>query len=169
MSSHLLDTAIGGAIAIAGTIVAQWFGLFSSRVERQHKYAVSQRDRLERISDCVAECVEWSQVLMTAKSVAEIRDMSLPPGSRQMVMLAKIHFRDSDLVPAATAYMNSLVRFHVLAIRSFREDAPQGATIGQMLYLEPKKMEPIDAEQLLLRNKIDDSIAKETSKYEPSA
>jgi hypothetical protein len=169
MSSHILDTAIGGIIAIAGTIVAQWFGLFASKVERQHKHAALQRERLEKISDCVGECVEWSQLSMNAKSVAELRDMHLPPGARQMVMLAKIHFRDSDLVPAGIAYMNSLIRFHVLALSSFRGDAPQGTTIGQMLYLEPQKMEQIDAEQFSLRNRIDDAIAKEANKYEPSA
>ena len=169
MSSHLLDTAIGGAIAIAGTVVAQWFGLFSSKVERQHKHAALQRERLERISDCVGECVEWAQQSMTAKTVSELRDMHLPPGARRMVMLARIHFAGSALPQVTADYMNSLVRYHVLALTSFRRDAPPGATIGQMMYLEPQKMEQIDAEQLSLRNMIDDAIAKEASKYEPSA
>ena len=166
---NLVAILLGGCLALAGTIVAQCFGLFSSKVERQHKYAVSQRERLERISDCVAECVEWSQQVMLAKSVVEIRDTHLPPGSRRMVMLAKIHFPDSGLIQATTAYTNSLVLYHVLAIQSFRRDAPPGATIGQMLYLEPEKMKPIDDEQLSLRNKIDTAIAKETLRYDPSA
>jgi len=169
MSSHLIDTAIGGGIALLGTGIAQWFGFFGSKIERKTKHAALQRERLERVSDCVAECVEWSQVLMLAKSVAEIRDTHLPPGSRRMVMLAKIHFPDSGLIQATTAYTNSLVLYHVLAIQSFRRDAPPGATIGQMLYLEPEKMKPIDDEQLSLRNKIDTAIEKETLRYDPSA
>jgi len=86
-----------------------------------------------------------------------------------MVMLARIHFSGSELAQATAAYMNSLIRYHVFALTSFRKDAPPGATIGQMMYLEPQKMEQIDAEQLSLRNRIDDAIAKESSKYEPSA
>jgi hypothetical protein len=169
MSSHLLDTAIGGGIALLGTGIAQWFEFFGSKIERKTKRTALQRERLERISDCVAECVEWSQLLMLAKSVAEIRDTHLPPGARRMVMLSKIHFLDSGLVQATTAYMNSLVRYHVLAISSFRRDAPPGTTIGQMMYLNPEKMKPIDDEQMLLRNKIDDAVASETIRYEPSA
>ena len=169
MSSHILDTAIGGAIAIAGTIVAQCFGLFSSRLERLHKHAVLQRERLEKISDCVAECVEWSQLLLTAKSLIEIRDMHLPPGSRQMVMLSKIHFQDSGLIQATTEYMNSLVHYHVLATTSFVENnPPPGISVGQVLFLNPEKMRPIDDAQLALRNKVDDLIAHEASKYDPS-
>lgn len=166
MSSHLFDTAIGGAIALAGTIVAQWFGLFSSKVERQHKHAVLQRERLERISDCVAECVEWSQRLMTATSLSGVRDMHLPTASRRMVMLPKIYF--PDLVQPAINYANELVRHQVFALTSFRADAPPGTSIGAQMHLNPKAQE-YESRQLSLRNTLDEAIAKEASKYEPSA
>jgi hypothetical protein len=169
MSSHLLDTAIGGIIALAGTGVAQWFGFFSSKVERKTKHAVLQRERLERISDCVAECVEWSQVILTKKSIAEIRDTHLPAGTRRMVMMAKIHFPNSGLVLATSNFANELIQYQVLAITSFRKDAPPGTTIGQMLYLDPAKMKPIDDKQLILRNRLDDAIAIETIRFQPEA
>ncbi len=169
MSDTLIGIIVGGIIALAGTIVANLFGLFSSKIERKHKHAALQRERLEKISDCVAECVEWSQLLLTAKSLIEIRDMHLPPGSRQMVMLSKIHFQDSDLVQATTQYMNGLIQYHVLATTSFVENnPPQGISVGQVLFLNPEKMRPIDNAQLLLRNKVDDLIAEEASKYDPS-
>ena len=166
MWDRLLDTAIGGILALAGTGVAQWFGFHASKVERRHQYAASQRERLERISDSVAECVEWSQQVMTATSVSAIRDMHIPKQCRQMVMLAKIYF--PDLVQPATEYANSLVHYHVFALKSFSPNAPPGTTIGAQMALNPEARQ-YENSQLLLRNKFDEAIATEAQKYEPSA
>jgi hypothetical protein len=164
---NLLAILLGGVLTLAGTVVAGCFGFFSSRVERQHRHAALQRERLERMSDCVGECVEWSQNVLTLKSLIEIQGKHLPPGTRRMVALAQIYF--PDLVKPTVAYANSLVLYHVLAINSFRKDAPPGATVGQMMYLDPAKMRPVEDEQLALRNKVDEAIALEATKYEPSA
>lgn len=170
MSAHLIDTATGGLIALAGTFLAQWFGLFSSKVERRQKHAALQRERLEKISECIGEGVEWYQTVLTLKSFESVRDTHVVKQIRQATMMAQIHFSDSDsgLAELAKEYSNSLNQYKAFALSSFRQDAPPGATIGAQMVLNPKMQEYVD-KQLALRNKLDDAIAKEARKYEPSA
>lgn len=161
---HLVDTVIGGLLALSGTALAQWFGFFSSRVERRSKHAALQRERLEKISDCVAECVEWSQQLMTATTVAAVREQRLPKQGRQAVMIAKIYF--PGLVKPATDYVNELVRYQAFALTSFLPDAPPGTSIGAQMVRNPKAQD-YESRQFSLRNTFDEAIAEEAKKYEP--
>jgi hypothetical protein len=108
---------------------------------------------------------------MTCKTIPEIQAMFVPQAARRMVMLSSIYFYNSDLIPATVSYMHALIEYHVHAINSFRRDAPPGATIGQMMYLDKttiEKTRPLDEKQLVLKSKLDDAIAREAVKYEPS-
>ena len=165
MNDHLLDTAIGAALALSGTILSQFFGLFSGKFERKHRDAALARERLEKISDCIGEGILWSQVLLTLKSFDGVRDSPIPNGVRRAVMLSRIHFR--DLEEPGINYMNCLIAYQRSALGAFRSDAPGGATIGAQMFLNSPEAKDLAEKLLSLRNAFDDAIAKEAKKYEP--
>jgi hypothetical protein len=165
--TNITALLIGGGLTLAGTVASQVFGLLSGWINRRRQFADLQRERLEKMSDCIAESVEWSQNIMTLSSLQSVRDAYIPKQVRQAVMLAKIYF--PTLEEPASEYMNALCQYHVAAVTAIASkppDAPPGTAVGTLMYLNREKPTQIDSEQLVLRNKLDDAIAAEAKKYQ---
>jgi hypothetical protein len=126
--SHILDTAIGGLIALCGTGIAQWFGFFSSSLERRQKHGELQRERLQKISDCIAESMAWKDSFQLLTSFDAVRDTPPSRCVRPSTMLARIYF--PDLTPYALAYENCLVEYHVFAMRSYESNYKDACPVG---------------------------------------
>jgi hypothetical protein len=83
---------VGGAMALAGTIVSQTFGLLSGWVDRRHQRAIRQRERLEQLASAVSATLPWFQALSSCRTIEEIRANAPPPEARRINILALLYF-----------------------------------------------------------------------------
>lgn len=165
--TNIAALLIGGGLTLTGTVVSQVFGLLSGSIARKREFADLQRERLEKISECISEGVEWSQKIMTLSSLQSVQDAHIPKQVRQGVMLARIYF--PGLAEPAEQYMNALCQYHVLAVTAIaakRHDAPPGTTVGTQMFLQKDKAFEVENQQLAARNKLDDAIGAEAKKYQ---
>ncbi|MFZ1218501.1 MAG: hypothetical protein WAO00_04370 [Chthoniobacterales bacterium] len=166
MASETNITAIilGGALALAGTIVSQAMGLLSGWVDRRHKRDLRQRERLERMVDLITATIPWFQKLGVSHSLEELRDAQPPPEARQVAMLASLYF--PALVEPARNYVNALIRYYHFATDCFQPGHP--ASVGAqmaLIYTKDPEANARNTEPLVVRQALDDAIAKEAKKY----
>jgi hypothetical protein len=159
MSDALIGTIVGGALGITGGIVAQWFGLFSSKTERQHKYAVLQRERLERISDYVGDSTHWVETVGAFTDASSISDVSFSVEARKATALCQIY--SPTLAPLAKDYVNGLIEFYKCLIQSIQEGSATG-----VIELPSQGVQDYDKKIRALRIRFDDAIAEEARKYD---
>lgn len=172
MSEQLWNTAIsgliGGSFALGGAFAAGWFGLFSSKRERQHRYAERQLERLEKISDCIAHSMLWRDSFQTLTSFDTVRDTPPIRCVRPSTMLARIYFR--DLVPHALAYQKCLAEYHTFAMMSYTSNYRDTCPVGAKMNLYDRDRWLQFSERLSsLRDAFDAAIEIEARKYETSA
>jgi len=166
--SHLLDTAIGGLIALLGTGVAQWFGFFSSRLERQQKHGELQRERLLKISDGIADGMAWRENFQRLQSLSTVSSSSPIPCVRPATMLCRIYF--PDLIFHALAYQRALGEYHVFGMMSYGSNYKDDCPVGVKMNLHDRdKWLQFSTRLSSLRDSFDEAIEKEAKKHEPSA
>ena len=62
-NGNLTAVLLGGALALAGTVISQVFGLLSGWVERRHERDVRRREKLEQMTEAVSATLPWFQSL----------------------------------------------------------------------------------------------------------
>jgi hypothetical protein len=155
---------IGGAMTLAGTVIAQVVASFLAWRERENKRKLLQLDRLEKIVTAVTESLRWFQDHSKLRTVEDISSHPPPPEARQAAMLAQLYF--SALVEPAAAYANALVEYHHLLIDCLDPNIPASATAHVLIRmkndptLEKRMMAHFEA-----RTALDAAIATEAKKY----
>ena len=91
MSDHL-DTLIGGAIGIVGTLATQWFLFHTGKIERKHKISEAERGRLQLVSDAVSQAHEWMESLHKMTDCTEVCNTRPSQYVRPSLMLCRIWF-----------------------------------------------------------------------------
>ena len=168
MPDTLIGTIVGGIIALAGTIVVQWFGFFSSQIERKQKHGELQRERLKMVSDGVVEGYKWKDSLRLLQSLGTVSSSSPTPCVRPAVMLCRIYFH--DLIPYALAFQKSLTDYHLFAIESYESDYKSTLLVlaKMSLYNQAKWLELSKAVSSSAAS-FDEAIEREARKHDPSA
>jgi len=160
----LTAVLLGGALALAGTVTSQVFGLLSGFIDRRHQRDLRQRERLEKIVDLVSASLAWFQRLPNCRTIEDLRTAQPPPEARQAVMLAHLYF--PSLVAPAANYLNGLIRYYHFATACFQNEHP--GTLGAKMVIVASS-NPVakqsEQEPLMLRQALDDAIAEEAKRY----
>jgi hypothetical protein len=163
-SSQIVPLLVGGALGIAGTVISQFFGLFSGSVERRHQTALRRKKTLEKMVDLITECQPWFQRIKLCREIRELQETYPPLQARQVVMLARISFPSIERI--AVNWSNAHVRYYSFAAECFSEDVKltlgtqMAAAISRNLQFQAREDEP-----MIWRNQLDDAIAEEAKKY----
>jgi hypothetical protein len=166
--SHLLDTAIGGLIALLGTGIAQWFGFFSSQLERKQKHGELQRERLQKIADGVADGFKWMYSIHLPQSFDSVRDSSPYLSVRPSMVLCRIYFH--DLIPYAFAFLKSLTDYHLFVLQSYDPDNKSTLPIlAKMSIYNQTKWRELSEAVSSSAALFDEAIEREARKHDPSA
>lgn len=163
-SASLVAVAVGGVLALTGTVVSQVFGLVSGCVDRRHQRAVKQRERLERIADSVSASLKWFAALTRCRSLDDFASTPIPPEARQAAMLAHLYF--PSLIGPTKDYVDGLIRYYHFAGDCMQEGIPTslGAKMAMAVDKNPE-MAKCEEEPVILRQRLDDAIAAEAKKY----
>jgi hypothetical protein len=162
--ANIVSIIVGGAIALAGTIVSQTLGLLSGWVDRRHQRDIRQRERLEQLASAVSATILWFQTLSSCRTIEEIRANPPPLEARRISILALLYF--PRLLEPAAAYTNGLIRYYHFCIDCFSPHAPAtlGAQVARFVSNHPEAKQRED-EPLFLRNHLDEAIAQEAKRY----
>jgi hypothetical protein len=161
---NLLPIIVGGAIALAGTIVGQVFSLISGYIQRRNDRDVRQRERLERLAEAVGAALTWYQRLGSCRSIDDICAAPPPPEARRAAVLAHLYF--PALAELTAEFANSLVRYHHHATDCYQPGVP--ASVGAQMVMIAKdhpEAKQIQEESFHLRLALDQAITKEAKKY----
>ena len=155
---------IGGGLTLTGIVVGQVFSLFSGNIQRRHESAVRNKQRLEKMTDLVSTSLAWFSKLSNCRSVEEYQATTPPPDVRQIVMLARLSF--PSLVQPALDYAQACVNHYGVISQFFKPhvQASFGAQMVLAMQANPQVAKH-NEEITLLRNRLDDAIAKEGKKY----
>lgn len=165
IETTLIAAAIGGGLALSGTIVSQIFGLLSGHIQRRHERDIRQRERLERLADAVGESLLWLHEISKWNTIEDIQSQPPPPAARRAVILSAIYF--PALFEPAADYANALLAYYHLAIDCFEpgRQASVGAQIVLFVQSHPEAQKICD-DVLHFRTVLDEAIAKEAKKYQ---
>ena|SRR5436190_6784048 len=86
--ANIISIIVGGALALAGTIVSQMLGLLSGWVDRRHQRDIRQRERLEQLASAVSATIPWFQTLASCRTIEELRANLPPLEARRINILA---------------------------------------------------------------------------------
>ncbi|MEQ1842273.1 MAG: hypothetical protein ABL994_17850 [Verrucomicrobiales bacterium] len=153
--STIIGVLIGGAFALAGTLVGSAISLWNSRAERKERRWEHVRNRLEEAADLTSKSVEWIIGIGACKTLDELRPFSLPPPTRRLYMLCTLYFPSVE--SAATEYHNELIRYYQLASDSVGSGM---MTVGAEMTKSGISAEA-SAKLRRLRQKLDDALAAE--------
>lgn len=162
--ANFISVLIGGALALAGVIVSQIFGLFSGWLERRYQRDVRRRERLEAMADAISATITWSQDLLGCRTMEQIGAHQVPPEAQRILTLALLYF--PALREPATSYLNSLVDLHQVAIQCYQRD--ERVTIGALMAMAIERqpeLSQIQEKPMVFRQQLDDAIATEAKRY----
>ena|ERR1035438_3257579 len=164
-SNPITPYLVGGGLTIAGIMISQFFGLFSGWIDRKHQTALRKKQRLEKMSDLIAETQTWIQALYASRNIEQYREACVPIQVRQVVMLARLSF--PSIAQAAREWSEGCLQHYCLLADHFRPDVP--ATMGAQLVIatcKNPKLQSKAEEIVILRSKLDNAIVEEAKKYQ---
>jgi hypothetical protein len=162
--TNITGMLIGGGLALSGTIVNQYFGLFSGAVERRHQTKLRNKQRLEKMVDLTTESLAWFSNLLACRTVGDYHKAQPPPQIRQLVMLARLSF--PSIVGPAKSFAGGCFDYYSFVGECFNPkiDANMGAQVILAIKLNPElRGREVKVEHL--RNVLDDAIAAEAKNY----
>jgi hypothetical protein len=121
--------AISGAIAVGGTLLADWRTRRNSR--RQFL-----RERLEELAGCVARLNHWVARVHACTSLDELRENRPPDELQRVLVLALLYF--PELKDAANAFHDGMIDIYHRSVDA-APATPHGLTIGGYLALIAKR------------------------------
>ena len=164
-TSSVAPYLIGGGLAIAGTVISQFFGLFSGWVERRHQTALRKKQRLENMTDLVSTSLGWFRLLLMCRDIEQYKAAQPPVQVRQIVMLARLSF--PSIVEPAKQFARGCIDYYGFVGACFHPATP--ASFGALMFLAIQNNPALkgrDEQILILRNNLDDAIAEEGKKYQ---
>jgi hypothetical protein len=156
--STTVGVLIGGAFALAGTLIGAAISLWNSRAERKERRWEHLRSKLEEAADLSSKSVEWIVGIGACRTLDELRPYSLPPPTRRLYLLSALYFPSAE--SAVSDYHNELIAYYHLAADSVGSGV---MTVGAEMM---KRGISQDASVKLrrLRQKVDDALAAEMKK-----
>jgi hypothetical protein len=154
----MLGVLIGGAFALAGTVIGAAISIWNSRAERKERRWEHLRARLEEAADLSSKSVEWIIGMGACRTLDELRPYSLPPPTRRLYVLSTLYF---PLVESVVSdYHNELIAYYQHACDSVGSGL---MTVGAEM-AKRGTYEQSSTKLRRLRQKIDDAIAAEMRK-----
>lgn len=158
---NLPAIALGGVLALLGTIVSQVFGLLSGFLDRRYRRRQIRREKLEQMADAVSQSAIRLGVFLDAGSLEEMTTLSPLPYGRSASIIALLYF--PRLFNAASNYENKLADYFRFARKCFQTET--GSTLYAKILKHPDATKHYDS-IMEAREKLDYAIADE-SRHHP--
>jgi hypothetical protein len=156
----IIALLIGGALALAGTVLSQFFGLWAGWIDNHRRHKALLRERFEELTQCLSNSLYWTSTIGSLRTVKEMHACPPPPETRRMFALTLIYF--PELRAPVSDYVHILVEYQIWAVGCAD---PNGVEmVGEMMGRNPvcgQKM----AEIRQSRERLDDAIEKAAPNY----
>lgn len=151
---------IGGALALAGTVLSQAFGLWAGWIDHRRRHKALLRERFEELTSCASVTLVWYHNIGACKSLLDIHASRPPPDMSRMRVLTLIYFH--ELKSPVDDYISGLVGIYNWAIDS--ADPAGIEMVGPRMGRHPER-EKRTEEIARLKNRLDDAIEAAAQKY----
>lgn len=114
-----MNAVIAASAALAGVVISLLGNWFLSWLREGHERKVLLRSKYEELAFLVVDSVGEYQKILTAESNLQLLKDSQPVSAQKALSLSQLYF--SELVPAADAYLSSIVAFRNACARASAE------------------------------------------------